>query len=190
MLDSTLEEVVRLSRITEDLLTLARSDCGALAPKLEETRPAEVVQRIAERLGRLPRENGATVQVLIEPDEVVTADATLLGQAAWNLIENALNFSPAGGVVTVSASRKGDDVVMSVTDQGPGFDDEPTEAFERFYRADRARARLGDTPGTGLGLAIVKAIAEAHGGEVEARNLPGGGAAVSLRFPRKGPVRS
>jgi two-component system OmpR family sensor kinase len=184
-LESTLEEVVRLSRITEDLLTLARSDSGAMRPRLEEVDVAEVVERVADRLRPAFADKGSVMELLLEGREVARVDPTLVGQVAWNLIDNALKFSPAGGHVSVSLRRTGNDVVLTVADDGPGFGSDPQHVFERFFRADRARTRRHETSGTGLGLSIVKAVAEAHGGAARAENLPAGGASVSVRFPEQ-----
>jgi len=190
-LNSTLEEVIRLARITEDLLTLARSDSGAMRPTLEDTDVGEVVGMIAERLKPVSIERGTTLELDLPAGERISADPTLLGQVAWNLIENAVKFAPPGGHVQVTVRRDGDDVLLAVTDDGPGFDGEdPGQAFERFYRADQARTRHGDTSGTGLGLAIVKAVADAHGGDVRAENQASGGASVTVRLPKRSPSSS
>ena len=98
-----------------------------------------------------------------------------ISRAVSNLLDNARKWSPPGGVVEV-ALRDG---VLTVRDHGPGFDEaDLPHVFERFYRADRARAM----PGSGLGLAIVRQAAEAHGGSADAANAPGGGAVVRVRF--------
>jgi len=188
---STLEEVVRLSRITEDLLTLARSDSGVMGSRPEEIDVAEVVEHIADRLRHTADEKGVALEVDLAPGERTWADPGLLGQVAWNLIDNALKFTPPGGRVEVSLRRDSDDLVLTVADDGPGFDDgTPGDIFERFYRADQARTRRGGASGTGLGLAIVKAVADAHGGQVGAENRTSGGAAVMFRIPVRCPSPS
>jgi signal transduction histidine kinase len=182
VLDSTLEEVVRLSSITEDLLTLARSDSGAIVAKGQEVDVGEVVQTIAQRLSTTAAEKGTTLALDLASGHRTWADPGLLGQVAWNLIDNAVKFAPSGGTVGVTVVREGDAIVLQVTDDGPGFDgDDPGQVFERFFRADRARTR--GEGGTGLGLAIVKAVAEAHEGAVSAENRPQGGASVRFEVP-------
>jgi two-component system, OmpR family, sensor kinase len=185
VIGSTLEEVVRLSRITEDLLVLARSDSGALQARPEPTDMEVAVERVVERLGPKATEKELSVEVSVEGDVTAVADPVLVGQVAWNLLDNAIKFSPSGGSVFVSVVGNPDSVTLTVRDHGPGFPpDGLGQLFTRFYRGDPARSRLDETAGTGLGLAIVEAVAEAHGGEVSAANREGGGAVVSVRFPR------
>ena len=107
---------------------------------------------------------------------------TAFRQAVDNLLANAARFAPAGSVIVVTAREDGPDLRVEVSDDGPGFPDAfLPHAFERFRRPDGGRSR--DDGGAGLGLAIVQAICAAHGGQATARNKPGGGAVVSLRFP-------
>lgn len=188
VLASTLEEVIRLSRITEDLLVLARSDSGALRPRREPCDVGAVVRRIVERLTGPALEHGVRVETRLEP-VWAEVDGGLVGQVAWNLVENAVKFTPAGGTVVVRTAAQGDDVLLEVEDSGPGFQD-PTLAFRRFYREDPARSHASPTSGTGLGLAIVQAVAEAHGGRAEALNRPEGGARVRVALPVAGPAHS
>jgi two-component system OmpR family sensor kinase len=185
VLVSSLEEVVRLSRITEDLLTLARSDAGALAARPEPADVVDVTARVLERLRPRAEEKG--VRLVLAGDATAEAwlDAGLLRQVVWNLADNALKFTPPGGEVRFTVSARGDGVRLDAEDTGPGFTRvDPAHVFRRFYRADEARTHDVETTGTGLGLAIVKAVAEAHGGDVEAANRSTGGARVTVRLPR------
>jgi two-component system, OmpR family, sensor kinase len=185
VLGSTLEEVVRLSRISEDLLVLARSDAGALVARPEPLELAGTVGRIVERLRGQATAKGVTLDANAVGDTTAEVDPVLLGQAVWNLLENAIRFSPRGGRVTVSSRDEGERVALVVEDEGPGFPPEMLDrVFDRFFRADPARSRPDEASGTGLGLAIVKGVAEAHGGTAEAANAPGGGARVTVRFQR------
>lgn len=182
VLESTLEEVVRLSRISEDLLVLARSDSGALRPRLEVASLQDVAAHVVDRLRGAAQEKGIAVHLTGEGETVATMDPGLLGQVVWNLVDNALNYTPQGGRVDASVRRDGDEVVLAVEDTGPGFQD-PSGAFRRFFREDAARTHRTPTGGTGLGLAIVQAVVDAHGGVVSAGNRPGGGARVEVRLP-------
>jgi two-component system OmpR family sensor kinase len=187
-LESTLEEVIRLSRITEDLLVLARSDSDVMQPSFEQVDLGPVIDRIAERLRPVAVGKGTVLDVKLPSGEPVWADPGLLGQVAWNLIDNALKFAPVGGRVEVSLMWEPDAAVFWVADDGPGFEGtDPGQAFERFYQADPARTRRRGTTGTGLGLAIVKAVVAAHGGEVRAENRASGGASVTVRLPLGSP---
>ncbi|MCH7533565.1 MAG: hypothetical protein IIB36_17655 [Gemmatimonadetes bacterium] len=184
ILDSTLEEVMRLSKLTEDLLTLARSDAGALTPQLEMSDTVEIVTRMVDRLRPRAEEKG--IDLIMDAPESLSAllDPGLLGQCVWNLTDNALRFADQGGHVRVAVSERSDELVLEVDDDGPGLGDLDTSSpFERFFRADEARSRGPETAGTGLGLAIVKAAAEAHGGHATAENRSEGGARFTVRFP-------
>lgn len=184
VLDSTLEEVMRLSKLTEDLLTLARSDAGALTPQLEMSDTVEIVTRMVDRLRPRAEEKG--IDLIMDAPESLSAllDPGLLGQCVWNLTDNALRFADQDGHVRVAVSERSDELVLEVDDDGPGLGDLDTSSpFERFFRADEARSRGPETAGTGLGLAIVKAAAEAHGGHATAENRLEGGARFTVRFP-------
>ena len=188
VLDSTLEEVLRLSRLTEDLLTLARSDAGALTPQVEVCDAAEIVARMVDRLRPQAEEKG--IELVLDAPESISAvlDPGLLGESAWNLTDNALKFADQGGHVCVAVREGPGELVLEVEDDGPGFGDLDTSSpFERFFRADEARPRGPATTGTGLGLAIVKAAAEAHGGRATAENRSTGGARFTVRFPSSTP---
>jgi signal transduction histidine kinase len=112
------------------------------------------------------------------------ADPGLLDQLLWNLVDNALKFTPSGGTVSVSVDTHGDHVRIRVRDTGPGIAEPDLERiFERFYRADLARTASAGPGGTGLGLSIVRAIADVHGGRVRAANQPDGGAYFEVRLP-------
>ena len=98
-----------------------------------------------------------------------------------NLVENAVNYTQAGGTVRVQASCTGDTLTVEVSDNGPGIPAEDLgRVFERFYRVDKSRGRPG---GTGLGLAIVKHLVDLHGGHVTVANLTGGGARFEVHLP-------
>jgi signal transduction histidine kinase len=179
---SAAEEASRLTRITDDLLLLAKGDENRLSLQLERTDVTSLLARSAERAGA--RAEAAGVACRIEAAAGLTAivDAGRIRQAVDNLVDNALRFAPPGTPVVIRAKIAGGSLVIEVSDSGPGF---PAEflphAFERFRRPDHGRARSAG--GAGLGLAIVHAIAFAHGGTVVAGNRPEGGATVRLEVP-------
>jgi two-component system OmpR family sensor kinase len=184
VLDSTLEEVIRLSRISEDLLVLARSDSGVLQPRPERTDAAQVAGRVLSRLQGRAEEKGVDLVLDDGSPAPVVADPGLLGQVVWNLVDNAIRHTPAGGRVEVRVRSGVGGLNLIVSDSGPGFGgDEPARVFDRFYRADKARTHGAASVSTGLGLAIVKAAVDAHGGEVAAEDRPEGGARVEVRIP-------
>jgi len=185
VLSSGLEEVVRLSRITEDLLILARSDAGALEAHFESVDVADIAVGVLQRLEPLATAKGLRVRFTHDGETTANVDSRLLNQVVWNLSENALKFTPDGGEIEVSVMGSASGVTIRVTDTGPGFQDTDRDRlFARFFRADQARTRGEEASGSGLGLAIVKAAVEAQGGEVTATNRASGGASVTVRLPR------
>jgi heavy metal sensor kinase len=181
VLESTREEVDWMSRTVDNLLTLARVDEGRLELLMTRIDLGEAIENAAAPLRPLAATKRLRLEVDGEPWEA-RADAQRVHQALTNLIENAIKFSQPGGEVRISSWHRGDEVGVTVTDEGPGI---PAEArahvFDRFYRADRARGRDGG--GSGLGLAICREIAIAHGGRVWVDSEEGKGSAFSLAFP-------
>lgn len=175
------DEVARLTRITNDLLVLARSDEDRLIVRREPTDVRALLDRSVELAAGRAQAAGVSCAAA-SPELVALIDADRIRQAVDNLIDNALRFAPGGTQVTASAHAAGTELVIEVADSGPGFPaDFLPQAFERFRRPDTGRARSDG--GAGLGLAIVQAIAVAHGGQATARNLAGGGAVVTIGLP-------
>jgi heavy metal sensor kinase len=163
------DEGRRLTRIVEDLFTLARADAGryGLAPVtfyLDET-AAECVRAVRSLAAR----HGVSLRHQHGGDELpLRGDEGLVRRMILNLLDNAIKYTPAGGEVSVELGREGSRYTIRITDTGGGVPEEARpHIFERFYRADRARSRNGgDGGGAGLGLSIAAWIAEAHGGRV------------------------
>lgn len=184
VIDSALEEVVRLSRVVDDLLTLARSDAGVLQARLSEVDVRECARDVIERLDVSAQIKNVRLTVTGTRDAKVTGDRDLVSRLLWNLVTNGIQHTPPGGDVTVTVARRNGTVTARVTDTGPGIPGESLpHIFERFYRADQARTPALGQQGTGLGLAIVHAIAELHGARVTASNRPEGGAEFDIWFP-------
>lgn len=184
VLRSCLEDVERLSRVTDELLTLARLDAGEGRDVPRSTTAADAVvdetlrhrASAAERRGvRLVRDLGDGVRVNVAP--------SLLALVIGNLVDNAVKFSPRGGEVRVTTRRESGEAVLMVADSGPGIAaDEAPRIFDRFYRGRAAGSP--DAEGVGLGLAIVRAVVEAHGGTVSVDRRPeGAGATLVVRLP-------
>ena len=183
VLTSNLEEVDRLSRMADELLTLARSDAGMMPPRLERTDLVALVRRVAERLAARAADRRVAVEVQSDATVQALVDRGLMEQLVWNLLENGIKFTPAGGRVVAHVSADSERALLLVHDTGPGLRRGDTERiFERFYRADDARTPT-DAAGTGLGLAIVRAITAIHGGTVLARNASEGGALFEVTLP-------
>ncbi|MCA1583209.1 MAG: HAMP domain-containing histidine kinase [Acidobacteria bacterium] len=165
------EEVERIDRLVDDLLDVARYEAGGVQLTLEPMLVAELFARVEARHAPEARERGVRLSSRIAPGaERLTADARRLEQALQNLAANALRHTPAGGEVTLTAERVAGRLSVSVRDTGAGIPAEHVpHVFDRFYKADPARAESG----TGLGLSIVRAIVERHGGHVTVRSTPG-----------------
>jgi heavy metal sensor kinase len=160
-LHSASEEVDRLSQLAEDLLVIARSDQGRLPIAPQQVELKNLLGRVGERFARRAREGGRAISVDAVPGLHAKLDPLRTEQALGNLVENALRHGT--GDIRLSARRDDGRATLEVSDQGPGFPDGfEQQAFERFSRADQARAGGG----AGLGLAIARAIAVAHGGDV------------------------
>jgi two-component system OmpR family sensor kinase len=186
VLESTLEEAIRLSTLSEDLLTLARADSGSLRTFPESVRLDERLEGVVERLRSRAAAKSVSIRVDTEPVPV-EADPGAFQQIAWNLLDNALKLTPTGGSIGVTLQQTAAAVEFVVVDTGPGFGGtDPDSVFERFSRGDPARTRADETAGTGLGLAIVRALVEANGGTVHAESRAEGGARFTVRLPIPG----
>jgi signal transduction histidine kinase len=166
------EEVDRMSRLAADLLFLAAAEAEEVVEQ-EAVRLDLVVAGVWERARHLDGGIHVLRLVRLEPLTVV-GDRGRLDQLVWNLVENALRYTPPGGGVELELTQHGADALLRVCDTGVGIPEEHLpRLFERFYRVDKARSRSNG--GTGLGLAIVKSVVEAHGGraEVSSNAMPG-----------------
>ena len=178
-------EAFRISRIIDDLLDLTRIESEESPPR-EPVLVNLVMAEAAERVRTAAEQRGVKV-VLDEPSPpvAVLGDRRQLTSALYNLLENAVKFSYEGGVVTAHGHVEGDDVVLTVHDDGIGIPARDLErVFERFYRVDHGRSR--QTGGTGLGLAIVRHVAQNHHGSVQVDSREGEGATFTLVLPAKG----
>lgn len=194
-------EATRLTNLVQELIDLSRVQND---DPLEDSEPVRVDELVAEAIDR-SRHAASTKQITMASNvwppeglEGGTADLHVWGSrgqlaaALGNLVENAVNYSPARTRVGIAARRVsspgGDLIEIAVTDQGIGISEKDRErVFERFYRVDPARSRA--TGGTGLGLAIVKHVAASHGGEVTVWSTEGQGSTFTLRLPEAGAVR-
>jgi two-component system OmpR family sensor kinase len=179
---SAAQETERLTRLAEDLLVLARRDHGRLPVRREPVDVSEMVASVVEGFAARAEEKEVAIETRVPEGLLATVDPLRIRQALGNLLDNSVDHTPPGGRISLAGGLVDGAVTFEVSDTGQGF---PAgflpRAFEPFARPDTSRSRLDG--GTGLGLAIVRAVAEAHGGSAEARNLPEGGASVLLRIP-------
>lgn len=173
----------QMLRLVEDLLFLARTDAEIATPLA--TTPTALPALLLELLALLEpqaQEKGMTLEADLLPDVTVVGDATKLSRLFSNLLENALQYTPAGGTVKLSMQRMGKLVLVNVEDTGIGIPPEALEqVFQRLWRADRARNYR--TGGLGLGLAIAQAIAQQHEGEILVTSQVGVGSCFQVRLP-------
>ncbi|MEW6448476.1 MAG: ATP-binding protein [Bacillota bacterium] len=176
------EEGERLRRLTEELLDVRRMETGALRIRQEEVRIEDIAGRAAARFKAKADSLGISFEVELPPLPPVLGDPDRLEQVVVNLLDNAFRFTPAGGSVMLRLRSVPGGVALSVRDSGSGIAPEDLPyIWEKFYRADRVRAR--ETGGSGLGLAIVRQITELHGGRVAAESRPGEGSEFTVILP-------
>jgi signal transduction histidine kinase len=172
-------EARRLGRMVEGLLQVAKLEAGVQRLAHEQVAAADVLRGAVEALDVQAREAGVSFDVSAQPLPVM-GDPDRLSQLFINVLDNAVKHSPRGATVHVNGERVNGEVVVRVRDQGSGLPaGTERKLFARFWRGDNAAARAG----TGLGLAIAQAIAQAHGGSIDARNAPGGGAEFAIHLP-------
>jgi two-component system phosphate regulon sensor histidine kinase PhoR len=172
----------RMTRLTNDLLTLARVESGEQQLRLESAPASNLLQDAVESQATAARAQGLEIRITESTDEAVRCDSDAIQQVFGNLIENALKYGKAGGKVELGAKANGEMVEFYVRDFGEGIPYEHLpRLFERFYRVDSARSR--ESGGTGLGLAIVKHIVQNHGGAVRVESELRHGATFFFTLP-------
>ncbi len=176
-------QALRMERLVQDLLHLARLDAGQEAIERVECSLAGVVQAIERDMqARLGSRRQRIHLDLAADAQTVYADPSKLHDVLGNLIGNAGNYAPPDTSIDVSTRRASGGVAIVVADRGPGIPEADLErVFERFYRVERSRSR--DPGGTGLGLSIVRHLVELHGGRVKASRREGGGTEISVFLP-------
>lgn len=183
VLAGMLESVEQMTRIVGDLLFLARADSGHLALREEPLRLDELAMEVTAAMAPLAASKSVRLDVHSSGPLPMTGDERWLRHMLYNLVDNAIKYTPSGGGVEVALLERGGETILSVADTGPGIPpEERGRLFERFYRLDRARSR-GDG-GAGLGLAIALWIAHSHGGAIEVDSELGRGSAFRVRLPR------
>jgi len=182
VIGSMLEEVDRLTRLLDELLTLARADAGEARLKPETLDLADLALEVAGHLSVLAEERGQALEVVAPEPVRVRGDRFVLRQALVNLVDNAIKYAPERTRVRIAAGWRDGSAVLEVSDQGPGIPDEHRDrVFDRFYRVERSRSR--EMGGAGLGLSLVRWAAEAHRGRVELDSEEGRGSTFRIVFP-------
>jgi len=176
------EETLRLTRLVEDLESLASAEAAHFSLKPRNIELMPVLEAVAGEFSGPFESKDVNLETEMEQVQA-RADSTRVGQIVSNLLSNALKFTPAGGTVQLSLRSEDPWVVIAVTDSGPGIPaDEIQRVFDRFYRGKDLRAG-----GSGIGLTVVKELAVAHGGSAEAVSGPQQGTTITVRLPKASP---
>jgi heavy metal sensor kinase len=183
VIGSMLEEVDRLTRLVESLLTLTRADSGAVQLATETVDLGALVGNVIDQLRVLADEKQQNLQLRAPAPVHVMADGALIRQALMNLIHNAIKFTPPGGTISVELkARNSGQAMIEVRDSGPGIPAAHRDRiFDRFYRVDTSRSR--EEGGVGLGLAIARWAIEANGGQIELASDGGKGSSFRVLLP-------
>jgi signal transduction histidine kinase len=176
-------EARQLQHLVEDLRTLSMADAGQLRLQREDVTASELLQTARQAFLPMAEQAGVRLDLALEePGLRLTVDPSRMRQVLANLVANALQHTPRGGRVELSARSEQGTVVLQVADDGAGI---PADAlphiFERFYRADAARSE--GSAGSGLGLPIARSLVEAHGGTIAATSASGRGSIITIRLP-------
>jgi signal transduction histidine kinase len=173
----------RLGRLVDQLLDLSRLESGDVPLDREPVELASLVSQVLSEIDVARSDRGVMVEAEVPKDlPAAMADRERIHQVLFNLVDNAVRFTPAGGEVIVSASRHNGSVELRVADTGVGIPSEHLpRLFERFYRVDPARSR--EDGGTGIGLAIARSVVEAHGGTITAESEIGRGSVFTFDLP-------
>jgi len=182
VLKSTVEEIEFMSKIVEGLWILSRGESGGLVLELEPISLDGLLREVHEECKILSQGKSLSVSLGAMEEGTVKGDKRLVKQLLFNLVDNAIKYTPAGGGITLSLEKTQPSALILIEDSGIGIPQESLpHIFDRFYRVDKAKSR--EIGGSGLGLSICKWIAEAHGGTIEVSSRLGYGTKVSVRLP-------
>ncbi len=175
------EEVDRLTQMANNLLVLARADASKLPLQFDSLSAMRLLQAVSDEMRPLADERGITIVDKVDAEFTLWADEDKMLNVLFNLVENALKFTPPGGTITLSATRENERAVITVADTGAGIAPEHLpHIFERFYCADEAPSADG---GVGLGLAIAHALVTAQRGTIQVHSALGQGTTFIITLP-------
>jgi signal transduction histidine kinase len=179
-----LEESDRVIEMLNTLMDISEAETGTMALRRERTDLNDLIRQSVELYEDLADERGVEIRTDVPSELVVDVDRNRMRQVLANLIDNAVKYTPTGGIVEIAAHSESGDAVATVSDTGVGIPaEELPRIWDRLYRGDKSRS----TRGLGLGLSLVKAIVAAHGGRVDVRSRPGAGSTFELRLPAEVP---
>ena len=183
-MQSTIEELDKLTELSEGLLQLARLENQTI--EKEEVPLDHIVQHAVERVQSKAEDKKQIISVGKLPDTAISVNQIAMTEAIVTLLDNACKYSPEKTEIKLTAKSTRNTIQLSVKDNGPGIPsaDQPF-IFDRFYRADNSRSTASQTHGYGIGLSLAKSIMEAHGGSISVKSVPKKGATFTLSIPRK-----
>jgi signal transduction histidine kinase len=182
VLESTLEEILRLTSIIDNLLMLAKADKGLYRPEFSEVNLGSLIEELFEDSEVLASRKNIRISLDIGTPITIVGDRLRLRQLFLNLIDNAIKYTPEGGNVALAVERHNGAAVFRISDSGIGIPEEDLpKVFDRFYRVDKARSR--EMGGTGLGLSIAKWIAELHRGTIDVQSELHRGSVFTVKLP-------
>jgi heavy metal sensor kinase len=180
------QQAARLSRVVDDMFTLARADAGNYPMRTMPMYVDEVVDEVVRAARVVAGTRNVSVEATVIPSAVFSGDEDLIRRMIVNLVDNAVRHTPEGSTVRVELDETDSGYAIAVKDQGPGIPaDIREQIFERFFRGDAAR-RAGARDGAGLGLALARWIARAHGGDVVLARSSQSGSTFVISLPSRG----
>ena len=187
VVEVTLEETNRLTRLAEQLLTLCRQEAGLHRFEAEDVQLDALLLDVADKARATAERKGLTIEIGPMDSAIVIGDDIRLSQLFFNLLDNAIKYTPEGGNIRICEESRDHQVCVVVEDDGAGIPAEHLpHLFERFYRVDPSRNT--ESGGAGLGLSICKAIAESHGGRIAVESTVGRGTKFSVILPSSASV--
>ncbi len=182
LLESILEECERLTRLTDQLLILSREDVGLTRESWKPLDLQALVRGVAETMRPLAEAKGVGISIQLQGAPTIRGDESRLRQVFYNLLDNAIKYTPSGGKVEIGVQQTGSDATVWVRDTGIGIPEEHLPyVFDRFYRVDKPRTRAEG--GTGLGLSIAQSIVDAHQGRIVLQSEQGKGTVCRVTLP-------
>lgn len=177
-----LEESDRVMAMLSTLMDISEAETGTMALRYETVDLGDLIRQSVELYEDLAEQKGIRIESACEPDLRVPLDRSRMRQVIANLCDNAVKYTPAGGLIRIEARRDGADALLTVSDTGIGIPaDELPRIWDRLYRGDKSRSERG----LGLGLSLVRAIVEAHHGTVSVQSAPANGSRFELRLPER-----
>jgi signal transduction histidine kinase len=181
MAGSTIEECDRLLDMINTMLMISKTESGVDELSREEIDLQNLVREACQLFEPTAEDKGVTLGCDVPDRSHLVGDTRMIQRMLSNLLDNAIKYTPSGGVVTVSVSEDVSQVIISVKDTGCGISSSDLpHIFERFYRCDQSRSQAG----IGLGLSLARAIARAHGGEIAATSTPNQGSTFTATLPK------